>query len=305
MTPLPSGSAVLVVLPEVITIGIDSEFDLTLRVYAQGHDIQNAEVYLDFFPDFMEVLSIVPITDALNTVTGSSFDNADGLIEYSAFVAGPTYPSGMFDIATIRMRSKAITGVATTIDFSRISPRVSGVYGPDGTDEFGYSQAAFLEFKAGAVVNGHVTIQGMAAANQWVWHDVSPVGGTPKVHAAWQWLDHTGTFYLGAHAVEGFPPGVYDIWVKHEQSLSSTVSNITLIEGSNDVDIPILRMGDANGDNIINIQDFSLLAAAFGSSNGQAAYNSAADFNGDGLVNIADFSLLAASFGQVGSPGGP
>ncbi|MBK8022712.1 MAG: hypothetical protein IPK19_15080 [Chloroflexi bacterium] len=47
----------------------------------------------------------------------------------------------------------------------------------------------------------------------------------------------------------------------------------------------------------MNIADFSLLAAAFGSSTGDANFNPDADLNNDNVVNISDFSLLAANFG--------
>ena len=51
-------------------------------------------------------------------------------------------------------------------------------------------------------------------------------------------------------------------------------------------------MGDANKDGMVNLIDFSMLAAAFGTTNANA------DFNNDGYVNLADFSILAANFGM-------
>ncbi|MBK8022952.1 MAG: hypothetical protein IPK19_16385 [Chloroflexi bacterium] len=303
-TPEP-GTVILAIIPDMV-VGANSEFELTLEVRAGAQTVSEIDGYVVFLADAMEVVSITPISSPLGGVTASSFDNTAGVIHFASQAAGDPYPSGTFQIALVQMRSKALTGVATNIGFDVLGgPPVSAVYAPGGINVLGGAEDAFIEFKAGAVINGHVTIQGMSAANQWVWHTITPAGGGTVAHALWNYLDHNGTFYLGGNAIEGFPAGVYNIWVKHELSLSSSVANVTLLEGSNDVVIPILRMGDANGDNVINIQDFSLLAAAFGSSNGQAAYNPAVDFNGDSLVNIADFSLLAASFGQVGSLGGP
>ncbi|MBK8023324.1 MAG: hypothetical protein IPK19_18305 [Chloroflexi bacterium] len=39
-----------------------------------------------------------------------------------------------------------------------------------------------------------------------------------------------------------------------------------------------LLEGDANDNNVVNIGDFSLLAAAFATTSGQQAYNPQADF---------------------------
>jgi outer membrane protein assembly factor BamB len=63
-----------------------------------------------------------------------------------------------------------------------------------------------------------------------------------------------------------------------------------------------LLAGDINGDNVVNLQDFSLLAAAYGSSAGSANWNPSADLNGDGVVDLQDFELLAANYGLSGDP---
>ncbi len=53
--------------------------------------------------------------------------------------------------------------------------------------------------------------------------------------------------------------------------------------------------GDATLDNTVNLDDFTALAAAFGSS-GQAWQTG--DFTHDGIVNLDDFTILAANFGS-------
>ena len=54
--------------------------------------------------------------------------------------------------------------------------------------------------------------------------------------------------------------------------------------------------GDANLDGVVNLSDFNLLAANFGSS---VASWLEADFSGDGLVSLTDFNILAGNFGQT------
>ncbi len=58
--------------------------------------------------------------------------------------------------------------------------------------------------------------------------------------------------------------------------------------------------GDADRNGAVNLADFNILAANFGSTGGWRQ----GDFNSDGLVNLADFNLLAANFGGVGGGAG-
>ena len=57
-------------------------------------------------------------------------------------------------------------------------------------------------------------------------------------------------------------------------------------------------IGDLNGDDEVNFDDFLLFAAAFGKGVGDAGYNPKADLNGDDEVNFSDFLLFAANFGN-------
>ena len=54
--------------------------------------------------------------------------------------------------------------------------------------------------------------------------------------------------------------------------------------------------GDADVNGIVNLDDFNVLAAHFGTASGATWIQ--ADFNNDGRVNLDDFNSLAANFGQ-------
>lgn len=69
---------------------------------------------------------------------------------------------------------------------------------------------------------------------------------------------------------------------------SDTVLNVVLING------------DINHDNVIDLGDFDLFAAAFGSETGDGNYSFDADLNGDGVCDLGDFDILAGGFGQEG-----
>lgn len=69
----------------------------------------------------------------------------------------------------------------------------------------------------------------------------------------------------------------------------SSVDNVVVLVAN--LNLP----GDANGDDTVNLADFGILRANFGSTNGTF---DTADFNGDRLVNLADFGILRANFGS-------
>ncbi len=64
------------------------------------------------------------------------------------------------------------------------------------------------------------------------------------------------------------------------------------------LNITVTILGDIDGDGYVGSADFSVLAGAYGSSQGDPAYNAQADFDGDGYVGSADFSVLAGNYGN-------
>lgn len=55
------------------------------------------------------------------------------------------------------------------------------------------------------------------------------------------------------------------------------------------------KAGDVDGDGVINLRDFSILASNFGRTGLSRAQG---DLNGDGTVGLVDFSILASNFGN-------
>jgi hypothetical protein len=103
---------------------------------------------------------------------------------------------------------------------------------------------------------------------------------------------------LSNFPLTGASPGTtYNLLVKPKSWLRKQ-QQLTLVTGLNSIDFQSSFIaGDINGDNRINILDFTLLSNAFGTA------NSAADLNGDGTVNILDFTLLSNGFGNFGDGG--
>jgi hypothetical protein len=96
--------------------------------------------------------------------------------------------------------------------------------------------------------------------------------------------------------------GNYNWWVKGPRYLAA--SGTISLSGAQTTtqEMGLMKVGDVNNDNIIDITDFSLLRATFGKVCGDTGYNGNADLTGDCIVDITDFSLLRGNFGQSGAP---
>ncbi len=107
------------------------------------------------------------------------------------------------------------------------------------------------------------------------------------------------TTTAGTFALPNIPQSNYVLWVKPPQYLAVAPS-VNLNAPAVSVNLGTLKAGDANNDNTVTINDFTILSNSFGKSVGQVGYDARADFNADTLVNILDYSLLATNFGQSG-----
>jgi hypothetical protein len=137
-------------------------------------------------------------------------------------------------------------------------------------------------------LQGSIAMQRPSAAPHPSWSVPLTVSVCGMEHAVW--TDQSGSFNLA-----GLAEARCDIVVKGAHTLGNIREGYELLPGLNVVNMGTLLEGDANGDNCVNIQDFSILATWFNSS------HAAADFNEDGRVNISDFSLLSMNFGTCGN----
>jgi len=95
-------------------------------------------------------------------------------------------------------------------------------------------------------------------------------------------------------------PSNYDIKIKESRALSTLRAGVELSTGTTTIDFGELRVGDANGDDVVNILDFAILKGAIFTWGGQPNFDRRPDFNGDGVVNIMDFALMKSNFGRWG-----
>ena len=106
------------------------------------------------------------------------------------------------------------------------------------------------------------------------------------------------TTYQVTDNVTGINPGTYDISAVTPHCLTNVKTNVVITTPTTAVNLGTLMEGNANDDNLINITDFGVLAAAYGKNSGDGGYDARADFDRSGIVNITDFGLLAANYGK-------
>ena len=58
------------------------------------------------------------------------------------------------------------------------------------------------------------------------------------------------------------------------------------------------RPTDLNGDGLVNLNDLTLLLAAFGACTGDPTFNALADLDGNGCIGLTDLTIFLADFGQ-------
>jgi len=115
------------------------------------------------------------------------------------------------------------------------------------------------------------------------------------------WNGTATTNNTGVFTMSGLTPGTYDIGIKNWTALSELATSVTLSAGNTTVvNFGTTREGDSNGDDVVVILDFSLLAGAFLTTPASPNWNANCDFDRNGAVVIVDFSLLAGNFLQAG-----
>ncbi len=110
------------------------------------------------------------------------------------------------------------------------------------------------------------------------------------------------TDYQGFFTVTvGNLTGTYDWWAKAEQYLANRGVVTLTGEYMTTVEVGLMRTGDANNDNVVDILDFDILLASYGRAWPDPYYDGRADFNKDEVVDSADFSLMRRNFGEAGA----
>src|SRR5690606_12392433 len=92
---------------------------------------------------------------------------------------------------------------------------------------------------------------------------------------------------MGQFQIDGVPLGEYDVYLKVNGYLTKTIG-IQEVTTNTEFNFLAITPGDLNGDNLVNINDLSLINLSCAKTSEDEAYNILADLNCDGAVNILD-----------------
>ena len=287
------------IVPATYTAVLDETF--TVDIQLSGADsVRGASAFIDFDQTKLEVQSITPGV-SLDTVLTKAFNNAAGTIDYSAGKLSGTLPTGTFILATIEFKALAETGSSTPLTFVYVGPnRVTDVITTGSVSVLGTVTGGEITIITPTVM-GQVAFQGRPAAPDASW--VNPLtvvvleqGTSTVVDTYAVTTNSTGGFsFVFDHAL-----GTYDIGVKGSHTLSRLEEDVVIDSATTNVNFGTLLEGDCDGNDVININDFGILADAYGSVPASGNWDDRADLNGDSAVNIYDFGLLADNYGLSG-----
>lgn len=173
-----------------------------------------------------------------------------------------------------------------------------------------------------AILVGHVTWQGPPSqpdSRQQLPVTLTLKLGASEINYPSQTTDSTGFFTV---TVGNLPAGNYDWRVKgpkylanagtvtlgglkiedYKSKITEDQSSLSNLQSSIQTEMGLMKVGDANGDNVVNVGDFNVLKGTFGKGCGDPGYDDRAEFNGDCAVNVTDFNWLRLVFGQAGVP---
>ncbi|MBI1299304.1 hypothetical protein GC175_30605 [bacterium] len=293
----PAQGAVLKLSPATGNLTPGATFDVDIVVEAGSLQVDGAAAYLNFNPQYLEVVSVTPGT-TFNPPLRNEFDNGAGEVNFAAGIFD-SFPSGTFTLATVKFRGVG-TALGTGISFNTQLPRASAVtFGGENLLISTQPASVNVDGSGSADLVGSVAFE-HDAINDPSWQKLLTV----KVYAAGD-LSLVGEYApttnaAGQFIISALPPGLYHIAVKHSHSLQSVIESVALVNGSNNKDLGTLRAGDADNDNFVGLLDFSTLVNTYLLCATDQGFDARADFSEDDCVDFVDFSLLTNHFDVLG-----
>jgi subtilisin-like proprotein convertase family protein len=312
--PTSTATATATPAPTMVALTLDSAigsydagqvFPVDIVIQTGGQSVDSAQVFLSFDPAYLSVVDEAgnPATAIISSQAYAvhlvnAVDNTVGQIYYADGLLTGAPPGGTFVLATVRFKAKAAID-GTTVAFNLVAPRQSKLTA-GGNNILGATTGGRYTISMSSSIAdfvGVIRLQGRPDAP----HNLLAVPVTVNFFApggSAPFLTRTATTDVnGAFTVTGVPIGSWDVTVKNAQALSSKKLNVVVsASGTVPVNFGVLKEGDANDDDIVDISDFSILRAAFLKSCAETGFDARADFNGDCTVDISGSSLLRTNF---------
>lgn len=246
--------------PEVLAVGASDENDRVAPFSNYG----------------LELDVVAPGTNIIGLAPGNRYAQGNG-----TSMATPL-ASGLAALIMAQRPGASISEVQQSIAFS-----ADDIEGKGWDLQSGYGRLNAWQALQSGGVDGRVLLPGYRPGRvfvQWAEAPDRMVGIGPE-----------GSFILA-----GLPPGTGQVlftapgFLRARRQVTITAARKTALG-----DIRLLP-GDINGDNQVDLQDLTLLAAAYRSTSAEGGYQPAADFDGDGRIDLVDLTLLASSYRRSG-----
>lgn len=304
-----------------ITVAAGSTVTLDLLINGGTHAIRGQQSYMTFPTTLLQNIlvgsggtvtnTVSPDTTSLDTVlqnqvcntpTPCTFGNLTapgGSIAYaSGALTGPA-ATGDFRVAQMAFAANQVGTATVHWQFSPPDPANRNSQINDDSNNVVSGPTLYQDYVINivhAVFTGHVTWEGRPAqpnALQVLPITLTLTQGANTFNFTGLTTDQNGNFSVN---VDNLPDGTYTWRVKGTQSLSTSGSVALSHSLTTTVEMGLQPTGDANNDNLVDVTDFGILHATFGSN-----ADPRADFDGSGVVDITDFGLLRGNFGRLGN----
>jgi hypothetical protein len=309
-----TGLVSLVLTSTASPIVVDDIFDVAIEAHCGSQAVVGLAAYLNFDSTKLAVVDMDVAATGIQITGGTtlddpfqnSVDNISGRINFSAGVLSGIYPSGTFTVATIRFHALAVTSTDTALSFSATNPRETYVSGDNqGTEVTGTTNSATYAITSESDIFVSVGLQGAnrpdsawaipltveffsLGADIWTAEPVYRFTSTA-----------TKTSNKAAILCPSILAGNYDVTAVSPHTLLNIKKNVSITASTTELSLGTLLEGNANNDDRIDIDDFSLFVGSYGSIEGDSEYGANTDFDGCGSVDIADFSLLSGNYSKI------
>ncbi len=229
-----------------------------------------------------------------------------GSIAYSSCALSNVPQGGVFRVARIGLCASSPGAATIHWQFSPPAPITRDTQIVSESGELISNPSLFADYVINVVnpasLVSHVNWQGHLAqpnALQQLPITLTLKSGSTEMDYPSVNTDANGYFTV---SVGSLPNGTYNWRVKGPKFLADA-GNVTL-SGSmiTSAEMGLMRVGDANDDNVVNITDFNLMRNSFGKGVGEPGYDDRADFNGDARVSVVDVNLHKNNMGTSGAP---
>jgi Synergist-CTERM protein sorting domain-containing protein len=289
--------------PSFLSVAKDKTFTVTFKVDS-SKSYNQVECILEYSPYFLEFESVTQIPQPPDWMLVNYADNPGSV----SFLLIPGFGnletlSGDTSIATLKFKALRETS-DTNISIIQLPGYGTG--------------SSKLQYQVGGIAeNISFTTEGCA---------VTVIDGVATLKASFQgrpdsgdaniekltvkWI--SGNAVIAEETVTTNHNGEADItiplqnsgltiWVKGERTLAVS-KYVGTVEHGSIIDVGMLRGGDGNGDNKVDLNDFNIFTSNYGRDPNSPGFNRLADFNNDGVVDLNDFNIFTNNYGMSGEP---